>query len=241
MSLLNVTGNELICAKLSTIQSEVSNHFNLNIGNNSIDCLVFTGGICETNGYLLKAPEGEILVDAPEGILDWLIGEGVEPKILMLTHQHFDHVMAASEVSEHFNCPIWAFSEYDTSLTLESLFQDSGGPAIDVKPYQIDRIITETEELNVSGLSIHVSHVPGHSPDSICFYLEDAKALFGGDVLFQMSVGRTDFPNGDMNLLVDGIRKKIFPLDDQVTVFPGHGPETSIGFEKSNNPFLSSS
>ena len=94
--------------------------------------------------------------------------------------------------------------------------------------------------MNASGLSIQVHHVPGHSPDSICFYLEDAEALFGGDVLFQMSVGRTDFPNGDMNLLVDGIRNKIFPLNDRVTVFPGHGPETSIGFEKSNNPFLSS-
>ncbi len=238
-----MTGNELICDKLSTIQSKVSNHFNLNIGNNSVECLVFTGGICETNGYLIKAPGGAILVDAPEGILDFLIKEDVDTELLMLTHQHFDHVMSAAEVSEHFNCPIWAFSEYDTSLTLESLFQESGGPAIDVKPYQIDRIITETEgdeRLNASGLSIQVHHVPGHSPDSICFYLEDAEALFGGDVLFQMSVGRTDFPNGDMNLLVDGIRKKIFPLNDRVTVFPGHGPETSIGFEKSNNPFLSS-
>ena len=113
-----------------------------------------------------------------------------------------------------------------------------------MKPYQIDRVIAETkegEELNVSGMLIHVSHVPGHSPDSICFYVKQAKALFGGDVLFQMSVGRTDFPNGDMDLLVDGIREKIFPLDDEVTVFPGHGPETTIGFEKLNNPFLASS
>ncbi|NCG26462.1 MAG: MBL fold metallo-hydrolase [Verrucomicrobiales bacterium] len=223
----------------------MSNHFSLNVGNNnSIDCLVYTGGICATNGYLLKAPEGAVLFDAPEGILECMTKEHVEPKLLILTHQHFDHVMAAAEVSEHYNCPIWAFAEYDTALTLESLFQDAGGPAINVKPYQIDRIITETkedEELKVSGMLIHVSHVPGHSPDSICFYLEQAKALFGGDVLFQMSVGRTDFPNGDMDLLVDGIRKKIFPLDDAVTVFPGHGPETTIGFEKSNNPFLTSS
>lgn len=222
----------------------MSNHFNLNIGNNSIDCLVYTGGICATNGYLLKAPEGAVLFDAPEGILEWVIKERVDPKLLILTHQHFDHVMAAAEVSEYFKCPIWAFAEYDTSLTLESLFQDAGGPAIHVKPYQIDRVIAETkegEELNVSGMLIHVSHVPGHSPDSICFYVKQAKALFGGDVLFQMSVGRTDFPNGDMDLLVDGIREKIFPLDDEVTVFPGHGPETTIGFEKSNNPFLASS
>ncbi|MBT7981967.1 MAG: MBL fold metallo-hydrolase [Akkermansiaceae bacterium] len=222
----------------------MSNHFNLNIGNNSIDCLVYTGGICATNGYLLKAPEGAVLFDAPEGILEWAIKERVDPKLLILTHQHFDHVMAAAEFSEYFKCPIWAFAEYDTSLTLESLFQDAGGPAIHVKPYQIDRVIAETkegEELNVSGMLIHVSHVPGHSPDSICFYVKQAKALFGGDVLFQMSVGRTDFPNGDMDLLVDGIREKIFPLDDEVTVFPGHGPETTIGFEKLNNPFLASS
>ena len=222
----------------------MSNHFNLNIGNNSIDCLVYTGGICATNGYLLKAPEGAVLFDAPEGILEWAITENVDPKLLILTHQHFDHVMAAAEVSEYFKCPIWAFAEYDTSLTLERLFQDAGGPAIHVKPYQIDRVIAETkegEELSVSGMLTHVSHVPGHSPDSICFYVKQAKALFGGDVLFQMSVGRTDFPNGDMDLLVDGIREKIFPLDDEVTVFPGHGPETTIGFEKSNNPFLASS
>jgi hydroxyacylglutathione hydrolase len=230
---------------LSPIQSKVSNHFSLNVGNNnSIDCLVYTGGICATNGYLLKAPEGAVLFDAPEGILEWIIKESVDIELLILTHQHFDHVLAVAEVSEHFNCPIWAFAEYDTSLTLESLFQDAGGPSINVKPYQIDRVIAETKEderLNVSGMPIHVSHVPGHSPDSICFYLERAKVLFGGDVLFQMSVGRTDFPNGDMDLLVDGIRKKIFPLEDDVTVFPGHGPETTIGFEKSNNPFLASS
>ena len=235
----------MLKGKLSPIQSKVSNHFSLNFGiNNSVDCLVYTGGICATNGYLLKAAEGSILFDAPEGILEWLIKEGLDPELLMLTHQHFDHVMAAAEVSEHFDCPIWAFAEYDTSLTLESLFHDAGGPAINVKPYQIDRVITETkkdEDLHVSGMPVHISHVPGHSPDSICFYFEQAKALFGGDVLFQMSIGRTDFPNGDMDLLVDGIRKKIFPLDDQVTVFPGHGPETTIGFEKSNNPFLASS
>ena len=223
----------------------MSNHFSLNVGNNnSIDCLVYTGGICATNGYLLKAPEGAILFDAPEGILEWIIKEDVDIELLILTHQHFDHVLAAAEVSEHFNCPIWAFAGYDTSLTLESLFQDTGGPSINVKSYQIDRVIAETKEderLNVSGMSIHVSHVPGHSPDSICFYLEQAKVLFGGDVLFQMSVGRTDFPNADMDLLVDGIREKIFPLNDEVTVFPGHGPETTIGFEKSNNPFLASS
>jgi glyoxylase-like metal-dependent hydrolase (beta-lactamase superfamily II) len=79
---------------------------------------------------------------------------------------------------------------------------------------------------------------PGHSPGSICFYHEQSGNVIGGDVLFQMSIGRTDLPGGNMDTLLNSIRQQLFVLNDEVVVHPGHGPETSIGFEKRNNPFL---
>ena len=96
----------------------------------------------------------------------------------------------------------------------------------------------EEEKSLINGFNFKVFHVPGHSPDSICFYFGDSNVIFGGDVLFNGSIGRTDFPDGDTNQLIEGIKNKIFPLNDDIIIFPGHGGETTIGEEKINNPFL---
>ena len=222
----------------------MSNHFNLNINNNpSFTGHCYTGGICETNGYAIETSEGWILIDAPEGFLSFLNSYNIDVKLLMLTHQHFDHVLDAASISAHFDCPIWAHSLYDKTLTLESLFDLESGPKMSVEPYNISKILTETgdkeEETSlINGFNFKVFHVPGHSPDSICFYLSDSDIIFGGDVLFNRSIGRTDFPDGDTNQLIEGIKNKIFPLNDDIIIFPGHGGETTIGEEKINNPFL---
>jgi hydroxyacylglutathione hydrolase len=88
------------------------------------------------------------------------------------------------------------------------------------------------------GLEMQVLEVPGHCPGSLCFYSRKDRLLIGGDVLFAGSVGRGDLPGGDIDLLLAGIRKKIFPLGDDVTVLPGHGPPTKIGTERQTNPFV---
>lgn len=197
--------------------------------------------MCATNGYAFKAPNGWVLVDAPQGAVNWLEKEGIDPQLILLTHQHFDHVLGAGSVSVRFNCPIWAFADYAAELTLESLFNHFEDGDLKISPYTIERKILETVEsakLKVLGLGIEVVHVPGHSPDSICFYLQEQGLVFGGDVLFQMGIGRTDFPDGDTELLLGGIREKLFHLGGDVIVFPGHGPQTTIGEERAQNPFF---
>lgn len=194
-----------------------------------------------TNGYAFRAAGRWVAVDAPEGAAAWMVGEGIEPELLLLTHQHFDHVLCAAEVADRFACPIWAFSDYDSGLTLETFFRGFENTGFEVAPYEIARLIADTSggvpEL-AAGTDVEVSHVPGHSPDSVCFVLREAGVVFGGDVLFNGGVGRTDFPGGDMALLVAGIREKLLPLGDGLQVLPGHGPPTTIGDERAGNPFI---
>ena len=198
-------------------------------------------GPLATNSYAFRAPGGWVLVDAPEGAKTWLEASGIEPELLLLTHQHFDHVLGAGEVVERYGCPIWAFSERTPALTLEEMFKGLEGTAFEIAPYPVAELIEESAEgapLDVLGAAIETLHVPGHSPDSLCFFSRTAGVVFGGDVLFAGGIGRTDFPGGDSDLLLESVREKLFPLGDHVRVLPGHGPETTVGIEKGSNPYF---
>lgn len=208
--------------------------------NNILDLRCFEGGPLATNGYAFKAPGGWVAVDAPQGMVTWAEDEDLVPQLLLLTHQHFDHVQGAAGLVARFNCPIWAFSDYDTALTLEDSFRGLEGTDFEIVPYRIGRIL-EPEiggGLDVFGCEIDILHIPGHSPDSICFVICGEDIVFGGDVLFHSGIGRTDFPGGDTEILLNGIREKLFPLGDTTTVLPGHGITTTIGEERLGNPFL---
>jgi glyoxylase-like metal-dependent hydrolase (beta-lactamase superfamily II) len=104
--------------------------------------------------------------------------------------------------------------------------------------YAVDHLLEGESKLSLDGLDLEVLHVPGHSPDSLCFRIDGAPVLIGGDVLFQSGIGRTDFPHGDHDLLISGIKEKLWPLPDDTQVLPGHGGPTTIGTEKATNPFL---
>ena len=192
----------------------------------------FSGGFAVTNGFLLEAPEGMILVDAPEGISEWLDSEGVEVTDLLLTHLHFDHVLDAAKVGER-GVRLYSYAPLSKDLSLEDLFGEIFGGAYAVDPFETDELLEGVGTLEVAGLELELLHVPGHSPDSVCFYSREHGQLFGGDVLMQAGYGRTDFPHGDSALLFHGIREKLFALDDSVVVYPGHGENTTIGEEKS--------
>jgi hydroxyacylglutathione hydrolase len=210
----------------------------------------FTGGMAATNGYLFGAPEGMILVDAPEGVADWLAEHEVAIGALMLTHGHYDHVLDAARVKREHDCRVYCFEDITPELTLETLLQAMGmGEA--VERVEADEYLSGVDEVTVLGQAFKVLHVPGHSPDSICFLrapgagedeeeTESGKRelLFGGDVLFQGSIGRTDFPHGDHDALISGIKEKVFVLGDGVVVLPGHGPATTVGEERATNPFV---
>ncbi len=199
----------------------------------------FCGGVYQTNGYLVCIDDHCWLFDAPEGITEWLNEIGETPEALFLTHQHHDHVLDAGKIQAEFACSVYAHSAPSDDLTLSKLLERMMGIPCPIDPYSVDHLIAERSELEVGGLRMNLFHVPGHSPDSVCFELCGASILIGGDVLFAGSIGRTDFPNGNHRQLLSGIREKLWLLADETTVLPGHGPATTIGEEKATNPFLS--
>jgi len=197
----------------------------------------FTGGVFETNCFLIPAASGGILIDAPEGALEWLQQKGAKVSTLLLTHGHIDHVMEASKIKAAFGCQVGYHRDGTTMLTEPGFFRRIGFPW-DVEPVTADFLIEETESLTVEGIDFKVLLVPGHCPGSLCFFSKADRVLFGGDVLFAGGVGRWDLPGGDRRVLLKGIVDKILALGDDVRVLPGHGPATTVGRERSTNPFL---
>lgn len=199
------------------------------------DC--FTGGFVQTNGYLIQTADGgHVLVDAPQGVAEWLGARGVKPVALLLTHQHYDHVEDAAAVAA-MGAKIHAWWPYSTELTLEERVRSWGMP-IHVEPYAVDELLEGRERLEIGGLSFELAHVPGHAPDSVTFHHAKSGELYSGDTLFAGSIGRADLPGGNMGQLVDGIRGKLFVLPDGTRVYPGHGPATTIGAERAGNPYV---
>jgi glyoxylase-like metal-dependent hydrolase (beta-lactamase superfamily II) len=198
---------------------------------------VFTGGSAATNGYLIQAPEGSILIDAPSGIATWLEEIGEKPIALLLTHQHYDHVEDAAAVKEWAACPIHAFAAYSKELTLESMLQSMGWP-VDVPPFSVDHVLAGQSTIMVGGAACGVFHVPGHAADSAVFHFPDAGVAYVGDTLFAGGVGRTDLPGGSWQQLLEGIRRDLLTLPGETLIFPGHGGESTIAEEIQSNPFL---
>jgi glyoxylase-like metal-dependent hydrolase (beta-lactamase superfamily II) len=197
----------------------------------------FTGGFVQTNSYLIATPDGShLLIDAPEGVSQWLDAKGIHPKAALLTHQHYDHVQGAAELAAK-GIPLYAWTAYSPSLTLEQMVRTWGLP-IAIEPYAITNFMEGTAALELAGLEIQLLHVPGHSTDSVAFYFPSRGELLAGDTLFAGGIGRTDLPGGDHDLLITGIQDKLLTLPPETRVFPGHGPATTIGAERAGNPYL---
>jgi hydroxyacylglutathione hydrolase len=199
----------------------------------------FIGGIFETNAYLLEAPAGLILFDAPTGTCKWLEEIDRQPSLLLITHGHVDHIEDASAIKERFGCKVGYHADSAPLITDPGFFKQFG-LFLEVAPTKADLLIDETDSRDFLGLEFQVFLVPGHCPGSLCFFLAKEKILFGGDVLFAGSVGRTDLPGGDHQALIANIKRKLYPLPDETKVLPGHGPATTIGYEKRHNPFVRS-
>jgi hydroxyacylglutathione hydrolase len=197
----------------------------------------FCGGIFETNCYLYEARGGLILFDAPDGACAWLEARGSAPKLLLLTHGHFDHIPDMAKIKRRFGCQIGCHPDTVPMISDPNFFRDYGY-ALEIEPVQPDFLIEGTPSREFLGAEFEVLEVPGHSPGSLCFYSRADELLVGGDVLFAGGVGRWDLPGGDGDLLFRGIKTKLFPLGDEITVLPGHGPATTIGDERRTNPFV---
>jgi glyoxylase-like metal-dependent hydrolase (beta-lactamase superfamily II) len=171
-------------------------------------------------------------------ILDFVKKQGLTIEKLLLTHGHIDHAGAAGTLAKQLNIPIEGPQRED-AFWLEQLAQQglsfgltSGDPVIP------DRWLEEGDNVAIGQQVLKVIHCPGHTPGHVVFYSAEAKLLIGGDVLFQGSIGRTDFPRGNHKELLDSIHNKLFTLPDDTTVIPGHGPLTTLGEEKRSNPFV---
>ncbi len=195
----------------------------------------FTGGIFDTNCFFL--PETGLLIDAPQDCAAWLEGHGYRVKTLLLTHGHIDHVWDAARIQREHGCRVGYHRETEPMITEADFFRRFGF-GWDIEPVKADLLIEETDAQTIEGTEFQVLLVPGHCPGSLCFLEKAAGVLYGGDVLFAGGIGRWDLPGGDRDLLLRGIREKLFALGDDVTVFPGHGPSTKIGIERMSNPFL---
>lgn len=194
----------------------------------------YTGGMAQTNAYLIGDNDNCILIDAPLGVSDWLKNEGATPTDVILTHQHYDHVEGAAELAEQ-GAHIYAHSLYSKELTLEVFKQQIGWP-ITVTPYSVDTVLENATTLKVKNWEFTLKHIPGHAPDSLVFIHNDT--AFVGDTLFAGSIGRPDLPGGDIELLMAGILKHLMSQDDSLTLLPGHGPSTTVGDERKTNPYI---
>jgi len=197
---------------------------------------MYTGGFVQTNGYLIETPDGNFLIDAPDGMARWLAEKGVRVDDVLLTHQHYDHVTDAAALKAA-GARLHALEDHSRDLTLESVARGWGMP-ISVVPYEIDRKFSMDEPLVIAGKTFHLAHVPGHSTDSVTFYQPEQGWVFSGDTLMAEGMGRTDLPGGSTQQLLDGILSKLLTLPPETKVFPGHGPATTIGHEARENPYL---
>lgn len=203
-------------------------------------CVKVVVGPLETNCYLLISledgrcacvdPGGE-----PERILDRARMEGAEIEVVLLTHGHADHASAALEISSSTGSPV-LLHRADWPLVLDPLSHQPFGLGSLVRPFEPQGELKEGGTVKVGGVEIKVLHTPGHTPGSVC--LLAGCLLLSGDTLFAGSVGRVDHPGGDFGLLLRSLREKIAPLPDETLVLPGHGPETTIGRERRENPFF---
>ena len=195
---------------------------------------MFTGGNLETNSYLIPCPEGNILVDAPEGAAEAFDQKKVS--LLLLTHGHFDHVWDAAKLAERQKCPVVMHPVTQEIVNDRDLLRRIGLD-LEVTPVAATSFLSEGP-VTLLGKTFSIFEVPGHCPGSICLYDSQEGLLYGGDVLFAGGVGRWDLPGGDRDLLIGGIRSKLLPLPPETVVLPGHGPSTTIGREKISNPYL---
>ena len=175
--------------------------------------------------------------DVPS-ILEAIGQSGITIEKILLTHGHIDHAGGAAELREKLGVPIEGPHTEDLFL-LETLAQTGAQYGMtDARPVTPDRWLKEGDGVTIGDLAFAVYEAPGHTPGSVVFFNADNRFALVGDVLFKGSIGRTDFPRGNHEQLLQSIRGKLFPLGDDITFLPGHGPTSTFGDERRDNPFV---
>jgi glyoxylase-like metal-dependent hydrolase (beta-lactamase superfamily II) len=205
---------------------------------------VLPSGPIKTIGYLLTdATLGEgVLIDAPGGILEriqpLLAAEGCTLRELWLTHGHWDHTQDSAKVKRTLGAKVRAHRADQALIETPEIMEEFMGARMGLEPVKIDAFVEPGEKLTALGVEFEVRHVPGHCPGNVLFYAGKAQVAFVGDALFKAGVGRWDLPGGSFDVLAKAIRTQIYTLPDATIVFPGHGPRTTVGEEKTGNPYV---
>lgn len=192
------------------------------------------------NCYLFSCNKTKkaILIDPGAGskrILNWLKESGKEPELILLTHGHYDHIGAVEFLRNELQVEV-AIHQDDAEMITNPVKNLSRYSGLDITLHPAEVLLEDNHEITVGESKVKILHTPGHTPGGISVLTEEG--LFSGDTLFDGSIGRTDFPGGDMRKLLQSIREKIMVLDDQIKVYPGHESTTTIGRERESNPYL---
>ncbi len=205
----------------------------------------FTFSPVEENTYVLHNESGDCIIIDPgcyfgnerRELSDYISANGLRPKYLLNTHCHLDHVFGNKFVHETWQLELYIHSTEKPVLEYAPMAGQQWGLPFDNYKGPL-HFLREGEAIGLGNDTLKVLFAPGHSPGHICFYCAAQNFVIGGDVLFRMSVGRTDLPGGDFDTLMKSIRTQLFVLPDETIVYSGHGEPTTIGFEKKNNPYV---
>lgn len=205
----------------------------------------FVNNPYQENTYLLFDETGECAIIDPgmytaaeqNAVVAFIKDNNLKPVLLLNTHCHIDHVLGNKFVFDQYGLKPQFHEGESEVLAAVIAYAPSMGLRYDASPLP-ETYLPETGTVKFGNTELQLIFAPGHSPAHLCFYDKAANILIGGDVLFRNSIGRTDLPGGDYSTLIKNIEEKLFLLPDDCTVYPGHGPETTIGYEKQTNPYL---
>lgn len=193
-----------------------------------------------TNCYLCFNERHALIIDPggdSEEVIQVLEEMKVTPQAILLTHAHFDHIGGVDQLKFHYEIPVYLHQAEWEWMTNPELNGSAFFPVAEITAESPDHALTEGS-LVIGDFQFEVKQTPGHSPGSVSFIDHHHQRIFSGDLLFYQGIGRTDLPGGDADILFSSIEEELYTLNEDYQVLPGHGPETTIGFEKKNNPFI---